>query len=182
MQTSTQQVTTVAELLAATQNPQVARIQLAASLSNVPSVRLLPGQTLSAADAQTAIRFASGEDGLQLSADNQVEHLSLITDPERRAIFNDTTVAHLGRLTLRRLSITGVVQLLARDRVGGGHVVAHDINIAAADARGYVRVPNVDSLVETMDMREAQRTYAANLSVLEVTRGMLTRTIEALRA
>jgi flagellar basal-body rod protein FlgC len=42
-------------------------------------------------------------------------------------------------------------------------------------------MPNVDSLVETMDMREAQRTYAANLSVLEVTRGMLTRTIEALR-
>ena len=32
-----------------------------------------------------------------------------------------------------------------------------------------------------MDMREAQRSYSANLSVLEVTRGMLTRTIEALR-
>ena len=72
MQTSIQQVSTVAELLAAAQNPLVSQIQLAASLSNVPSVRLLPGQTLSAADAQTAIRFASGEDGLQLSADNQV--------------------------------------------------------------------------------------------------------------
>ena len=103
----------------------------------MPSVRLLPGQTLSAADAQTAIRFASGEDGLQLSADNQVEHLSLITDPERRAIFNDTTVAHLGRLTLRRLSITGVLKLLARDQVCGGHVEAHDIDIVSADARGY---------------------------------------------
>lgn len=51
----------------------------------------------------------------------------------------------------------------------------------AADARGYVKRPNVDSLVEVMDMREAQRSYSANLSVLEVTRGMLTRTIEALR-
>ena len=57
----------------------------------------------------------------------------------------------------------------------------HDPSHPAADARGYVRVPNVDSLIETMDMREAQRSYAANLSVLEVTRGMLTRTIEALR-
>lgn len=141
MQTSTQQVTTVAELLAAAQNPQVAQIQLATSLSNVPSVRLLPGQTLSAADAQTAIRFAAGQDGLQLSADNQVEHLTLVTDPERRAIFNDTTVAHLGRLTLRRLSITGVVQLLARDQVGGGHVEAHDIDIVSADARGYQERP-----------------------------------------
>ncbi len=64
---------------------------------------------------------------------------------------------------------------------GGDFPVRHDPSHPAADARGYVRVPNVDSVVETMDMREAQRTYAANLSVLEVTRGMLTRTIEALR-
>lgn len=51
----------------------------------------------------------------------------------------------------------------------------------AADARGYVRTPNVDSLVEVMDMREAQRSYSANLSVLEASRAMLQRTIEALR-
>jgi flagellar basal-body rod protein FlgC len=51
----------------------------------------------------------------------------------------------------------------------------------AADARGYVKTPNVDSVVEVMDMREAQRGYSANLSVLETTRGMLTRAIEALR-
>ncbi|NOG69597.1 flagellar basal body rod protein FlgC [Roseicella sp. DB1501] len=57
----------------------------------------------------------------------------------------------------------------------------HDPGHPAADTRGYVKRPNVDSMVEMMDMREAQRSYSANLSVLEVTRGMLTRTIEALR-
>ena len=57
----------------------------------------------------------------------------------------------------------------------------HDPSHPAADARGYVKHPNVDSLVEMMDMREAQRSYNANLSVLETTSGMLTRTIEALR-
>lgn len=51
----------------------------------------------------------------------------------------------------------------------------------AANADGYVKLPNVDSLVEVMDMREAQRGYSANLSVLETTRGMLSRAIEALR-
>jgi flagellar basal-body rod protein FlgC len=51
----------------------------------------------------------------------------------------------------------------------------------AADARGYVKTPNVDSLVEGMDMREANRGYTANLAVLETTRGMLMRAIEALR-
>jgi flagellar basal-body rod protein FlgC len=39
----------------------------------------------------------------------------------------------------------------------------------------------VNSTIEVMDMREAQRSYSANLSVLEVSRGMLTRTIEAMR-
>ena len=51
----------------------------------------------------------------------------------------------------------------------------------AADNRGYVKTPNVNSTIEVMDMREAQRSYSANLSVLEVSRGMLTRTIEAMR-
>ena len=51
----------------------------------------------------------------------------------------------------------------------------------AADARGYVRTPNVNSFVEVMDMREAQRGYSANLNVLEVTRSMLSRTIELLK-
>jgi len=51
----------------------------------------------------------------------------------------------------------------------------------AADARGYVRTPNVDSLMENMDMRQANRSYTANLAVLETTRGMLLRAIEALR-
>ena len=51
----------------------------------------------------------------------------------------------------------------------------------AADEKGYVKTPNISSTIEIMDMREAQRSYSANLSVLEVTRGMLTRTIEAMR-
>ncbi len=50
-----------------------------------------------------------------------------------------------------------------------------------ANADGYVKTPNVDSLIEVMDMREAQRSYSANLSVLETTRAMLTRAIESLR-
>lgn len=51
----------------------------------------------------------------------------------------------------------------------------------AADANGYVRYPNVDSLVETMDMREAQRTYEANLNVVTVTRQMLGATLDILK-
>jgi flagellar basal-body rod protein FlgC len=51
----------------------------------------------------------------------------------------------------------------------------------AANANGYVRMPNVTSLIELGDMREAQRSYNANLAVMETTRSMLMRAIEALR-
>ncbi|MGD9846648.1 MAG: flagellar basal body rod protein FlgC [Variibacter sp.] len=52
----------------------------------------------------------------------------------------------------------------------------------AADANGYVKYPNVNSLIETTDMREAQRSYEANLNVITATRRMLQRTIDILRA
>lgn len=51
----------------------------------------------------------------------------------------------------------------------------------AANKDGYVQVPNVNSLVEMMDMREAQRSYEANLSIIQVSKGMLNRTIDMLR-
>ncbi len=51
----------------------------------------------------------------------------------------------------------------------------------AADADGYVMVPNVNPLIEMMDMREAQRSYEANMSAISVAREMSKRTLELLR-
>ena len=56
-----------------------------------------------------------------------------------------------------------------------------DANHPAADKDGYVRMPNVSTLVEMMDMREAQRSYRANLRIIEVAKSMLSRTIDLLR-
>jgi flagellar basal-body rod protein FlgC len=57
----------------------------------------------------------------------------------------------------------------------------YDPNNPAADRSGYVKLPNVNALIEMSDMREAQRSYEANLKVVEVARGMLQRTIDILR-
>lgn len=51
----------------------------------------------------------------------------------------------------------------------------------AADERGYVKMPNVDSIIETMDMREAQRSYEANLGMIDQSRTMMMQTIDLLR-
>ena len=51
----------------------------------------------------------------------------------------------------------------------------------AADANGYVKYPNVNSLVELTDMRDAQRSYEANVNVIGATRRMIQRTLDILR-
>jgi flagellar basal-body rod protein FlgC len=57
----------------------------------------------------------------------------------------------------------------------------YDPGNPAADAKGYVKLPNVDSLVEALDMKEAQRAYEANLNVIETARAMESRTLDLLR-
>ncbi len=52
----------------------------------------------------------------------------------------------------------------------------------AADAKGFIQIPNINALIEGMDMREAQRSYEANLNVISATRRMLARTLDILRA
>ena len=131
------QVSTTAALQAAAADASVRHITLTESLADVPTLRLSPGQTLTGADPQTTLHFAAGQHGLQLSTDNSVDNLELVTDIDKWAVFNDTSVDQLGRLLLQNLVVHGAVLLLARDKVRGGHVEAHDVDIVAADARGY---------------------------------------------
>lgn len=95
-------------------------------------------------------------------------------EPYRRKLiaFENRVDRELGAETVRVKGITP-------DK--GDLPVRFDPSHPAADDKGYVRVPNVNSFVEVMDMREAQRAYNANLNVMEVTRSMLTRAIEMLR-
>ena len=51
-----------------------------------------------------------------------------------------------------------------------------------ADDNGYIRLPNINTLIEIMDMREAQRSYEANLGMVQVAKSMLGQTIDLLRS
>ncbi|MFT8887000.1 MAG: flagellar basal body rod protein FlgC [Acetobacter papayae] len=57
----------------------------------------------------------------------------------------------------------------------------YDPSHPAADAKGYVKMPNVNSMVEIMDTHEAQHSYEANLNTMQITRSMLTRTINLMK-
>jgi flagellar basal-body rod protein FlgC len=60
--------------------------------------------------------------------------------------------------------------------------IKHEPGSPAADANGDVKYPNVNSLVEMTDMREAQRSYEANLNIISATRRMIQRTLDILKA
>ena len=95
-------------------------------------------------------------------------------DPYRRKIvnFKNTLDRELGVNTVE-------VKRISTDPsdFGRRYQPAHP----AADADGYVLTPNVQSLLEMMDLREAQRGYDSNLRVIDAARTMLSRTIELLR-
>ena len=104
----------------------------------------------------------------------------------------DTTGSTPGADPYQRKTVTfedamdrssGAPQVRVRNvgREKSAYPLRYDPSHPAANASGYVRTPNVNSFVEVMDMREAQRSYNANLSVMQVSRGMLTRTIEMLK-
>ena len=96
-------------------------------------------------------------------------------DPYRRRI--PTFVSQLDRALDARTVGLGPVRTDPSDFVSKyqpGH--------PAADAAGYVKFPNVNSLVEMTDMREAQRSYEANINVIGATRRMIQRTLDILKA
>jgi len=93
-------------------------------------------------------------------------------DPYRRQVpvFQPTTVAGATGVSMARVEA---------DQTAFKSV--YEPGNPAADAKGYIKEPNVDPLIEALDMKEAQRAYEANLSVIETSRSMESRTLDLLR-
>ncbi len=60
--------------------------------------------------------------------------------------------------------------------------IRHEPSNPAADAAGNVKYPNVNPVIEMTDMRDAQRSYEANLNIISATRRMIQRTLDILKA
>jgi flagellar basal-body rod protein FlgC len=76
------------------------------------------------------------------------------------------------------------LELVEIDRYGvdtSGFDQRYDPSHPAAADNGYVKLPNVEPLVELMDMREAQRSYEANLQAMSMTRSMVSQTLNLLK-
>jgi flagellar basal-body rod protein FlgC len=96
-------------------------------------------------------------------------------DPYRRRIV--TFSSELDRTLGANVVKIGPVQTDNSD-----FLVKHEPGNPAADAKGDVKYPNVNNLVEMTDLRDAQRSYEANLNVISATRRMLQRTIDIIKS
>ena len=77
---------------------------------------------------------------------------------------------------------TSFVKVSGIDRHRSPFRIEHNPGHPAADAKGFVKMPNVDIMVEVADMREAKRSYEANLQVIKQAREMISMTIDLLRS
>jgi flagellar basal-body rod protein FlgC len=75
-----------------------------------------------------------------------------------------------------------LVKVAGIDRHRSPYRVEYSPGHPAADANGYVKFPNVDVLVEVADIREANRSFEANLQVIRQAREMIAMTIDLLRS
>jgi flagellar basal-body rod protein FlgC len=89
------------------------------------------------------------------------------------------TITFENRVDASSGAATVQVKQIGQDKTE--QTLRYDPSNPAANADGYVKTPNVNSFIEVMDMREAERSYSANLSVLQATRSMLNRTIDMLK-
>lgn len=89
------------------------------------------------------------------------------------------TITFENRVDASTGDATVQVKRIGQDRAQQN--LRYDPSNPAANPDGYVKTPNVNSFIEVMDMREAERSYSANMAVLQATRTMLNRTIDLLK-
>lgn len=94
-------------------------------------------------------------------------------DPYKRKIVNFEDVFDR-QLGVDKVKVSGITTI----QTGFGR--RYEPGHPAADASGYVKTPNVNSITELMDMREAQRSYEANLNVIQAAKAMLSRALDVL--
>lgn len=115
-------------------------IELVNSINAVNSIRLKEGQKLVSSEKNILLSFING-DGIQLTGDNEISNISIQTSPNKRAIYIDSELEDLKEITLKNLTVTGMVQLLTRGNNKTLTVKIDGLDIVSADARNYSERP-----------------------------------------
>ncbi|MBA8667863.1 flagellar basal body rod protein FlgC [Holosporaceae bacterium 'Namur'] len=136
------------------------------------------GDSLSSAIAISAAGMRAQNERLKIITQNiansEVTGANPNEDPYRRKqiIFTNVYDDNLKAVTVK-------VDRITPDK--SDFILKYEPNHPAADANGYVKYPNVNNVIESVDAKEAQRTYEANLSAMEIARANQSKIIDLMR-
>ena len=132
----------------------------------------------------TALKVASSGLGaqserLRIVSENLANAQSTATIPGGEP-YQRKTIAFAAELDRASGGTFAEVGAIDRDRTSFPveYIPGHE----AADEFGYVKMPNVNPLIEMADMREANRSYEANLQVIKQARELISMTIDLMRS
>ena len=145
-------------------------IEINGTASGLPSLTLPPGVSLRGGTLEFKAK------GLRLTSDNDISNLRVVTSEHETAIYNDTSVADLGTLTLSNVTTVGQVYLVAEDRVRAGRIVADSVTVESADVRGRFDRPHgfgVDAMqgAFTVWNRQADATVTITAHLTNISAG-----------
>ncbi len=134
-------------------------------------------------DLQKAIEISSSgtkiqAERLKVAAENMANEHSTSTQPggapyRRKIVF--------AKNNYNKKLKTNIVKIRKIDADKSPFILKYEPNHPAADLNGYVKYPNIHKEIEKADAGEAQRSYEANLSIMEMSKSMIQKTIEAIR-
>lgn len=115
---------------------------------------------------------------IKIASENLANENSLATSPNedpyrRKVIFSSNEYDREAKARL--------VKVKRYDHDMSPFKLKYNPNHPAADEKGFVKLPNVNKLVEKADANEAQRSYEANLGMIEISKQMINKTLEAMR-
>jgi hypothetical protein len=128
------EVSSAEELGLAAGNPESGTIVVRGKIVDAPSICLQPGQEIVGEGESPTIEFQAGIDGVQLTSNNTVRNLSLLTSAGYRAIFNRSDVDDIGTMMIESVHTIGQVQILIECITQAGHVEVNNLDIEFADS------------------------------------------------
>ena len=141
MNPPTASIASLADLMAALSERSPRTLELQTSVACPFSITLPPGFALTGKDKDSAILVFANGDGIGLTADNRIANLTIIATPAARAIYTQTGISDMGRITLEGLDVTGQVSIITRTGTDKLILAVDKLHIAACDCRRYSEQP-----------------------------------------
>ncbi len=176
-------INTVDELVAATQDNKARYLIIRNDLKDVPSIKLNPFQSITGQNKGCTLKFKKGESGICLTKSNELRNLHIEVEDDRRAIYQDMTIAKFYTHKLNHIATKGIISFIVDDTFEQGAIDASFIHVASANTNALPIRPNrydSDSLIGAFTVwNQSDKNSTIDISLEHFTCGIPTAPIKA---